>query len=186
MNSGSLSIEDAAIIARARTAYRLLGQKLPGSDVKRALLKPDAKPRIDSDYGMATVLMLFPDWCQSCSEQTKTLTEFARLNTETKIHAYALVFHDDFGVPESKPVETDWKDLEGTSTLVVGAEAARNLGAIDFPLGVVVDQDGIVRFVGPLPENAFQGNGCVARILQRVANHHLVEEQLRKAMQPAQ
>lgn len=178
---GKLKAEDAATTERVRTAYKLLGAKLPKIKIRRALLSPSSKPQIDPNDGTATVLVLFPDWCASCREEMKTLTEFARLNAETPIRAYGLVFHDDFGVREEKPAEENWKDMEGTATLVVEAETARTFGATEYPLGVVVDHDGVVRFVGVLPDNAFSGDGYIERILIRMSTN-LTAEKIMKSM----
>ena len=175
---GSLGSEDAEIIERVRTQYRLLGAKLPAIEFKQALLSATSKPEIDPDFGAATVLVLFPDWCASCREQMKTVTEFSRVNADTPIRAYGLVFHDDFGVPEPKLVEPDWKDMDGTATLVVGSGTARSLGAMDFPFGVVLDHNGVVRFVGALPDNAFNGDGYIELVLMRMAVNMATESAL--------
>jgi hypothetical protein len=171
----ALGGEDAEIVERVRRQYRLLGAQLPAIEFKQALLSATSKPEINPDLGDATVLVLFPDWCVSCRAQMKTLTEFARVNSDTSIHAYGLVFHDDFGIPDSKPVEQDWKDMEGTATLVVEPKAARALGAVDYPLGVVLDHDGVVRFLGVLPDNAFNGDGYVEQVLMRMGAAMTVE-----------
>ena len=65
-------------------------------------------------------------------------------------------------------LELKLKELQGTATLVVPAAAAKALGAIDFPLGVVVDHGGVVRFIGPIPADAFNGDGYVSKVLTRM------------------
>jgi hypothetical protein len=58
--------------------------------------------------------------------------------------------------------------LEGTQTLVVPATTAQTLGATDYPLGVVLDNTGMVRFIGALPEDAFNGDGYIAKVIVNV------------------
>jgi thiol-disulfide isomerase/thioredoxin len=173
--------ETAAEIERVRTRYKLLGSKLPALPLRQALQSPTAKAQIDPEYGVATILVIFPDWCTSCREMMKTLTEFARLNADTPIHAYGVVFHDDFGVPETKPAEPDWSDLAGTATFVAAPETARVLGATDYPYGVVADYEGVVRFAGSLPETAFNGNGYIEQVLTRITAQAEVERSLHRA-----
>jgi len=169
-----LGAEDRNVIDRIRTQYRLLGAKLPALEVKRSLFSDTSKAQIDPDFGEATVLMLFPDWCISCRGETKTLTQFAAANSDTPIHAYGLIFADNFGADDfgapgqsASTHEENLKDLAGTSTLLVTPAAARSLGGIDYPLGIVVDKAGIVRFVGVLPVDAFNGDGYIEQVIVR-------------------
>ena len=167
-NQAGLSAEDAQTVAAVQTAFQLLGKKMPPLDVKQALNTHDAVSMLPSGYGTLTIFEIFPDWCLSCREQMKNLTEFARINAGNGIHAYGLVFHDDFGLTETTATEPDWKDIEGTSTLVVSKGAVEKLGASELPFGVVVDHDGVVRFAGPFPDNAFQGDGYVEKVAMSV------------------
>lgn len=167
VNTASLNNEDAALIQRARAGYGLLDSKLPPFRILQALESSSAKASIPPDYGLATVFVLFPDWCAGCREQMKIITEFSRINEETPIHAYGLVFHDDFGVPEDKPAVLNWADLEGTVTYLVEPETVLKFGAVDYPFGLLVDHSGAVRFAGVLPDSAFNGSGYIERVIQR-------------------
>jgi len=172
----TLKDEDRVMIERVRTQFHLLGARLPELKLLRAFASPKAKPEIHPEANRETILVLFPDWCVSCREQMKIVTEFNKLNAEQGILAYGLVFHDDFGVKEDKPVALDWKDLEGTATLLVDPSTVRTLGAIDYPLGVIVDHAGVVRFAGVMPDVAFSGDNSYAeRLLLRIIARETVD-----------
>jgi thiol-disulfide isomerase/thioredoxin len=115
-----------------------------------------------------TVLVLFPDWCGGCRKMMKPLTEFVKANKETPIHAYGLVFEDDSVIPVAAAHEELLKELKGTSTLVVPATTAQDLGADDYPLGIVIDRLGKVRFIGVLPGDAFNGDGYVEKTILKI------------------
>jgi thiol-disulfide isomerase/thioredoxin len=160
--------EDAARIAAVRTRYGLLGARLPEVKVLRALESPAAKAQIDTHFASATVLVLFPDWCGGCRKMMKTLTEFGKVNKETPIHAYGLVFADDSVIPVQAAHEEVLKELRGTATLVVPDTAAQTFGATEFPLGIVIDRMGRIRFIGALPGDAFNGGGYVEKVIERM------------------
>ncbi len=160
--------EDAARIAAVRLRYGLLGARLPEVKVLRALESPAAKAVIDTHFASATVLVLFPDWCGGCRKMMKTLTEFAKVNKETPIHAYGLVFADDSVIPVQAAHEEIFKELRGTATLVVPYTAAQTFGATDYPLGIVLDRTGKIRFIGALPGDAFNGSGYVEKVIERM------------------
>ena len=161
--------EDAARIAAVRLRYGLLGARLPEVKVLRALESPAAKAVIDTHFASATVLVLFPDWCGGCRKMMKTLTEFAKVNKETPIHAYGLVFADDSVIPVQAAHEEIFKELRGTATLVVPDTAAQTFGATEFPLGIVLDRMGQIRFIGALPGDAFNGGGYIEKVIVRMA-----------------
>jgi thiol-disulfide isomerase/thioredoxin len=177
----ALNSEDAEIVERTRAQFHLLGAKLPELKILRAFESNTAKPEIHPETNKETILVLFPDWCASCREQMKIVTEFNKLNAEQGIRAYGLVFHDDFGVKEDKPATLDWKDLEGTATLLVDPSTARSLGATEYPLGVVIDHEGEIRFAGVLPDAAFSGAGSyIERVLLRVATREAIDSARKK------
>jgi thiol-disulfide isomerase/thioredoxin len=177
----ALNSEDAEIVERTRTQFHLLGAKPPELKILRAFESNTAKPEIHPETNKETILVLFPDWCASCREQMKIVTEFNKLNAEQGIRAYGLVFHDDFGVKEDKPATLDWKDLEGTATLLVDPSTARSLGATEYPLGVVIDHEGEIRFAGVLPDAAFSGAGSyIERVLLRVATREAIDSARKK------
>jgi thiol-disulfide isomerase/thioredoxin len=146
--------------------YGLLGARLPEIKVLRGLRTPTAKAQINPDWGYGTVLVLFPDWCVQCRKMMTTLTSFAAVNGGTSIHAYGLVYAEDGGEPMP---EKEVKELRGTLTLEVSRETTRSFGAIDYPLGIVVDKAGLIRFIGVLPGGAFDGGGFVEKLITRTA-----------------
>lgn len=164
-----LSAEDATRIAAVRLRYGLLGTRLPELKVLRALESTAAKPLMITagDRGF-TVLVLFPDWCGACRKMMKPLTEFVKANKETPIHGYGLVFEDDSVIPEQAAHEELLKQLKGTSTMVVPPATAQTLGANDYPLGIVLDRKGKVRFIGVLPGDAFNGDGYVEKTIRKI------------------
>lgn len=172
-STATLTAEDRQHVDAVASRYQLLGAHLPAIKILRTLQSPTAKvqsyTKVGSnfrpDFGAATVLVLFPDWCVSCRNMMKALTQFAVLNRTTPIRAYGLVFADDAVVLGDAAHEQNLKPMAGTQTLVVPAATAQILGATDYPLGVVLDQAGIVRFIGELPPEAFNGEGYVAKVI---------------------
>jgi hypothetical protein len=180
-------------ISRVRAEYNLIGWRLPQIDIERSLETRAAKvpqsagashaqrtpalkqtsassPSINGpDFGEATVLVLFPEWCAQCRAMMKTVTEFATLNAETPIHAWGLIYTDAAQNADDPAAETSAKELEGTNTLVVSAATAARFAPNDFPTAIVVDRAGVVRFIGPIPTDSFNGNGYMERIIVRMA-----------------
>ncbi len=165
-----LTAEDRQRIGAVNTRYALLGATLPGVKVLRALESPTAKRQIDMRVASATVLVLFPDWCGGCKKMMKPLTEFATVNKGTSIHAYGLVFADDSVIPVQSAHEEIFKELRGTSTLVVPDTAPQTFGATDYPLGIVLDGTGRIRFIDSLPGDAFNGGGYIEKVIVRMAS----------------
>ena len=73
----AIPAEDQQEIDQVRTQYHLLGTHLPDVHPTRTLQSAGARPRIDPNFGAATVLVLFSDWCIECRELVKTMTKFA-------------------------------------------------------------------------------------------------------------
>lgn len=163
--SAVLAADDRQRVDAVTSQYRLLGAQLPAIRILRALQSPTAKAQIDPNFGSATVLVFFPDWCVECRKMMKTLTAFAVVNRATPIHAYGLVFADDAVVLGHAAHEANFKQLTGTQTLVVPAVTAQILGATDYPLGLVIDASGVVRFIGALPADAFNGDGYIPKVI---------------------
>lgn len=164
--------EDQQEIDRVRTQYRLLGTHLPDVQPTRMLQSASAKPQIDPNFGAATVLVLFPDWCTECRELMKTMTKFTIVNSNAPIHVYGLLYSEDLpaGAREAGQVlhAENEKQLAGTPTLEVPAPTAQTFGVVDYPLGVVLDSKGTIRFIGALPSDAFNGNGYIEKVLERM------------------
>ena len=180
-------------ISRVRAEYSLIGWRLPQIEIERSFETKAAKvptpanatrarqgaalrqtsspaPNVNGpDFGSATVLVLFPEWCAQCRAMMKTVTEFATLNAETPIHAWGLMYEDATQSGSDMGVDLGAKELEGTNTLLVSADSAAKFPANDFPTAVVVDHSGVVRFIGPIPTDSFNGNGYIGRIIVRMA-----------------
>lgn len=164
-----LTPEDKQRIDAVRAQYGLLGAPLPAIAATRSLLSATAKAQVNPDFGAATVLVLFPDWCVQCRNMMKTLTAFVVANRDVPIHAYGLMFHDE-SVTGAEPLpEAKLKELQGTATLLVPAETTATFAALDFPLGIVTDKGGLVRFIGMIPSDAFNGDGYIEKVLTRMA-----------------
>jgi hypothetical protein len=58
--------------------------------------------------------------------------------------------------------------------MAVTEEAAGVFGAVDYPLIVVTDAEGIVNFVGLIPENAFVPNGYMEQVTGRIVGETVV------------
>jgi thiol-disulfide isomerase/thioredoxin len=181
----ALSAEDKLRIDAVRRQYAMLGEPLPPFKTTPIAVPPKTKAKaaavvpaapdlkIGPDYGAATVLVLFPDWCPQCRKMMTALTEFGAANKDTPIYVRGLMFLDDPAPlgPATNAMavhEQNIKEVQGTSTLLVDGKIARDLGVLDFPLGIVLDHDGQVRYIGVLPGDAFNGNGYMEKILTRM------------------
>lgn len=165
----SIAPEDRLRMDSVRLQYGLVGTSLPQFTVTKALESATARPAIEGDLGAGTVLVLFPDWCAQCRTMMKTMTEFARVNAATPLHAYGLMFAEDGQNTGAADRAAHYKELTGTQTFVVPAETAKTLGALDFPTAVAVDNHGIIRFIGMIPTDAFNGNGYMEKVFMRMA-----------------
>ena len=169
----AIPAEDLQEIDQVRTQYHLLGTHLPNVHPTRTLQSASAKPRIDPNFGTATVLVLFSDWCIACRELVKTMTKFAAANGNAPIHVYGLLYSEDSpaGPQDAGKVlhAENEKYLAGTPTLEVPAQTAQTFGVVDYPLGVVLDRGGTIRFIGVLPSDAFDENGYISKVLERMS-----------------
>jgi hypothetical protein len=163
-----LSTEDRQRVDGVTTQYGLLGVHLPAIEVSQSLQSPTAKARINPDFGAATVLVLFPDWCVQCRKMMRTLTSFGAANGDVPIHAYGLMFPDQSVAGEHPSQEENFKELQGTATLVVSAATAHIFGALDYPLGIVIDKAGLIRYIGVIPGDAFNGDGYIEKVIMRM------------------
>jgi hypothetical protein len=158
LNKNSLPQEDRQQIEKVRAQYRLLGAPLPVITILRsyneAPSKNTAASKVVIRNGAATILMLFPEWCVQCRRMMKTATAFDTANAGTPIPTYGLVYTDE---PDGKGHEQSERDLEGTVALQITPESAAAFHPIDFPLGIILDAAGTVRYVGQLPGDAFDG-----------------------------
>jgi hypothetical protein len=165
----SLPAEDRFRIDTVNLQYSLLGKPIPSVDAKRSFQSRTARAEISRNFGAATVLVIFPDWCAQCRKMMSTMTTFAAVNGTTPIHAYGLMFPDDVE-SASQPHQSEFKELQGTATLLVSPEIVHTVGATDYPLGIVVDRSGTTRFVGILPLDAFNGDGYIEKVIMRMVS----------------
>jgi hypothetical protein len=168
----AVAAEDQQEIDHVRTQYNLLGTHLPDVLPRRSLQSASTKPQIDPNFGAATVLVLFSDWCIDCRDMMKTMTKFAVVNSETPIHVYGLLYSEDSQADSRDAGKVlhaeNEKQLAGTPTLEVPAQTAQTFGVVDDPLGVVLDSSGTIQFIGVLPSDAFNGNGYIEKVLGRM------------------
>ena len=161
----ALTAEDRQEIDSTNLQYRLLGTRLEHVPVIRSFKSSTAKTQIDEKFGAATVLVIFPYWCVQCRKMMPTMTKFNAANAMTPIRAYGLIFKED---GEEAPPDTQ-KELAGTDVIEISEETARSFGTSDYPLGVVADHAGIIRFIGTLPGDAFNGGGYIEKVITRMA-----------------
>lgn len=190
--------DEALLMKDARRQYRMLGTKLPEIGAAASLFSPTETPRINRQFGTATILLLFPPWCAQCVRSAKDLlpTMF-RLNSEgAEVHLYGLLAGDPPPVAAPGPVApaktgrrgraaaaesaggkdapekpaTAAEQLRGTPTLVVAPAVLAQFGATDFPFLIVTDHDGIIRLMLPgAPENAMAAGSTIDQIASHVA-----------------
>jgi thiol-disulfide isomerase/thioredoxin len=160
----SLAGEDKQAIDSAKLQYHLLGTELEHIPVIRSYKSASAKAQIDTNFGVATALVVFPDWCVQCRKMMPTMTQFSSVNADPPIFTYGLIFAPD---GEGAAPGTQ-KELLGTNVLQVSEETARSFGTTDYPLGIVVDHAGIIRFIGVIPSDAFNGDGYMEKVITRL------------------
>jgi thiol-disulfide isomerase/thioredoxin len=159
-----LTGEDRQEIDSAKLQYHLLGTELEHIPVIRSFKSAAAKAQIDANFGAATALVVFPDWCVQCKKMMPTMTQFGVANADTPIYAYGLIFKED-GEEAASGAE---KDLLGTDVMEVSEQTARTFGTTDYPLGIVVDHAGVIRFIGVIPSDAFNGDGYMEKLITRM------------------
>ena len=195
----ALTPDDALPIATARRQYALLGHPLPPIAAAVSLFSPTETPRINTDFGSTTVLILFPDWCAQCVRMGRQFLPTLFRLSEQKVHLYGLLaqatpppvsaprpeprFHrpqssiaqaaaaksSSPALPSSTTERSPADLLRGTPTLIVSPAVLEQFGATDFPLLAVTDHSGIVRFVGLAPDNAFVAGGLLDQLTARIA-----------------
>jgi thiol-disulfide isomerase/thioredoxin len=167
-SNAPLTGEDRQEIDSAKLQYHLLGTELEHIPVIRSFKSATAKTQITQDigakFGAATALVVFPDWCVQCKRMMPTVTQFGAANADTPIYAYGLMFKPN-GEETAQDAE---KDLAGTDVMEVSEETAHSFGTTDYPLGIVVDHTGVIRFIGVIPSDAFNGDGYMEKVITRM------------------
>ncbi len=179
-----LSPDEVTLIALARRRYSLLGAPLPTFPVT-ASLRGSGSDRINAGFGAATVLLVFPDWCAQCVRMASRDTlAFLGRHTEDNIHLYALLAQaapSQLAHTQKRPTHTQQPPtpahppspdelLRGTPTLTVPASVPLStFASTDFPLLLVTDHEGRIRFLGVAPDNAFAEGSLADQLLARIA-----------------
>ena len=182
-----LSPDEQTLISLARRQYALLGSPLPHIPASLSLMAATETPRINTAYGAATVLLLFPDWCAQCVRMGSEFFPFLTRHAGEDVHLYGLLAqappppatapaaarHPRAAQPAApggahRPTAAEL--LHGTPTLVVAPDLPLSLfAAMDFPLLLVTDYEGRIRFAQVAPDNAFVPGSLVDQLVVRIA-----------------
>jgi hypothetical protein len=88
----AMSPDDTILTAEIRKQYKLLGQPLPAIASYAWLLDPAApSPDLTKDFAAATVLLLFPDWCNQCVAMGAKFAPAAKALSENHARFYAVL-----------------------------------------------------------------------------------------------
>lgn len=160
-------IDNQAEIARAKAQYALLGEKLPHIQILRYAAPGNPHPRINPNYGRATVLLMFPEWCTQCRKMMEPLSSFLIRNSAYDIHAYGLLALDADETAVDPFGNDSFKDLLRTPILTTPSATLPGFGAVSFPFIVITDGTGRIRFLGTVSQNAFDAGGFVEQVIDR-------------------
>jgi hypothetical protein len=163
------TIDNPAEIDRAREQYALLGEELPRIPLLRYAAPGNPRPHIHPDYGRATVLLLFPEWCAQCKKMMQPLSDFLIRNNTGKIHSYGLLALDAAEAATDPFKDDSFKDLLQTPILTTPSATLQSFGAVSFPFLVITDGAGRIRFLGTVSQNAFDAGGFVEQVIDRNA-----------------
>jgi hypothetical protein len=152
----------------------LLGAQVPAIEVAKFLLATTTRARIVHDSGLATVYVLFPQWCPQCRKMMKQMTTLAHPPAGARFLAYGLMMQGSRAPGEVVTAEDTFKDMQGTPTMLVPLTTAAAFGAIQFPLGIVADKSGKIRYIGTLSTNAFDPRGFIEQLVNRSAASKLL------------
>jgi hypothetical protein len=162
-------IDNQAEIARAKAQYALLGEKLPRIEILRYAAPGNPHPHINPNYGSATVLLIFPEWCAQCRKMMEPLSSFLIRNSAYDIHAYGLLALDADETAINPFAGDSFKDLLRTPILTTPSATLESFGAVSFPFLVITDGIGRIRFLGTVAQNAFDAGGFVEQVIDRNA-----------------
>jgi hypothetical protein len=193
----NLSPDDAIPTAEIRRQYLLLGSSLPHITAFAWLLDSSFLVPHDfgANFGSATVLFLFPDWC-GCVGMGSQFPSTAERLLKKGVRFYALMAQASPPPPPKKngakpsspaaskstdakatdaiqavrkPTATEY--LTGSPTLVVPNGILDTFVATDFPLIVVTDHRGMIRAIQIAPENALEKDHLLDQIVGHVLDH---------------
>jgi hypothetical protein len=191
-----LSPDDAIPIADARRQYALLGRPLPAIPLAVSLYDEHETPRINTDYGSSTVLLLFPPWCAQCVRMGQSIMGTLLRLSDQNVHLYALlaqvpppipaapeaVVHSNGTMsaakhshasaaptPAPETPKTAAELLHHTPTLIVPPATLEQFAATGFPLLIATDSKGIIRFIEPAPETALNPGDFMDQVTAHIA-----------------
>jgi len=179
----SLPPDEAIPVETARRRYALLGKPLPGIDFELSLADVREKPHINPDFGAATALLLFPEWCAQCVRTAPEIWDaMGRLGgKEIRVYGLLAAATPDKATllkaqmkpmgpaPADAPPKPVAEQLLHNPVLVVPPETLKQFAAEDFPFLVVVDHAGIVRFAAPAPEAVLAEGNMLDQVTLHVA-----------------
>ncbi len=184
--------DDQVMIAEARSQYALLGRPLPPIAPTLSLYDVTETPRINTEYGASTVLLLFPPWCAQCVRMAQGLLDTQIRLSEKNVHIDALLAEPTPTVVVPAPPDqrrsgkshpaaavakkptadetppTIEQRLRHTPTLVVPETTVRTFYAEGFPFLIATDSKGIVRFMQQAPENALVEGSFVDQVTAQI------------------
>ena len=165
----AISAEDQRLIQAVDTRYRLLGEEVPTMEVAKFMAGTTTRAQIvhDGQLATATVYAIFPQWCPQCRRMMKQMAALARPPQGMKFFAYGLMMQNTRPSGEVVASDDNFKDVQGTPTMLVPQATAATFGAIEFPLGVVADKTGKIRYIGTLTSNAFDQRGFIEQVVNR-------------------
>ena len=187
----TLQPDDSIPITENRRQYALLGTHLPAISFTLSLFAPNETARINTNYGNATILFLFPEWCAQCIRLARQILPTLYRVSENEIRLYALLAQPAPPVPAPprtppkpagakphpltnepvppEPPKTAAEQLRGTPTLIVPLSTLSQFAATDFPLLIATDSKGIIRFIQPANETALNPGDFVDQITMHIA-----------------
>lgn len=186
----TLSPDESIAVAQSRRQYALLGSPLPSIPAALSLFGANETPRINTRFGSATFLLVFPDWCAQCVRMGAQFMPTLVRHAGEDVHLYGLLAQPkppsvsapppprrprpapgSPSLPEAAATPKSAADLlRGTPTLIVAADLPQTaFAASDFPLLVATDHAGIIRFLQLAPENAFAAGSLVDQLAAHIA-----------------
>ena len=175
-------------ISASRRQYSFLGAKLPAIPLSVSLFAEHETPRINPNYGSATVLLLFPPWCAQCVRMGQSLRETLYRISMNDVRLYGLLAQAPppvstppkpeprIGKPKSSPEptgppvpKTAAELLVHTPTFIVPEATLDQFAATDFPLLIATDSKGVIRFIQPASETTLNAGDFLDQVAAHIA-----------------
>lgn len=165
--SAMITSEDQKLIQAADARYAMLGSGLIDVPGIKPLTKPPVRASVGPVEGLATVWILFPQWCPQCRKMMKPMIALAHQSGAMKFSAHGLIVQDTHEEGGSAPPEDTFSDLRGMPVLLIPPSTAEVFGAIRYPFAVVADKTAKICYIGPISSNAFEPHGLIEEIIRR-------------------